>query len=77
MNIAGIQKCLHRSNKSVAEGSGISVTSFDRKIKHTGKFSIQELGGIADTLGVTPVDLMTDDLAALLARISPAQKLAA
>lgn len=77
MNIEGIRKSLNRSTKSVYEGAGIAGASFDRKINHTGKFTLQELGSVADTLGVTPVDLMTDDLAAVIDRITETHKHAA
>lgn len=65
-NIRGVSKYLRRSNKNIAETIGIAVATYDRKINHTGKFTIEEFAAIADTLGVTPVDLVAKDLATII-----------
>ena len=65
-NIRGVAKYYHRSNKNMAETTGIAVATYDRKINKTGAFTLLEFGAIADTLGVSPVDLMGKDLAEIL-----------
>lgn len=65
-NIRGVSKYLRRSNKNIAETVGIAVATYDRKINHTGKFTLEEFASIADTLGVSPVDLVANDLASII-----------
>ena len=65
-NIRGVTKYLRRSNKNMAETIGIAVTTYDRKINKTGAFTLEEFASIAETLGVTPVDLWCKDLATII-----------
>lgn len=65
-NIRGVAKYYRRSNKNMAEATGIAVATYDRKINKTGAFTLLELGAIADTLGLSPVDLMAKDLAEII-----------
>lgn len=71
-NIRGVSKCLRRSNKNIAETVGIAVATYDRKINKTGAFTLEEFAAIADTLGVTPVDLVAKDLASIIEELPDA-----
>lgn len=64
LRIKAIAHDKKRSNKSIAEGAGIPVTTFDRKLNRNGDFTLTEISGIADALGVNPWDLLPTSLIA-------------
>lgn len=47
---------------ATARKSGIPMTTFDRKIKGGGDFTLRELGSIAEALGLTLADILPVDL---------------
>lgn len=46
---------------TLALKAGIPSSTFDRKIKHPGKFTLEELGSIAAALDVTLKDLLREE----------------
>ena len=72
-NIKRISKHLGCSNKGTAEAAGIPVSSYDRKLNHTGKFTIEEFSKIAEVLGITPFDLFCKDIEKFLAELDAAE----
>ena len=52
-----------RSKKSVAEGAGIALTTFNRHLVD-GEFTVRELANVAHELGVSLSDFIPADLLA-------------
>lgn len=50
------------SKNAIARKAGIPMTTFDRKIKGIGDFTISELGSIAEALDATLADILPVDM---------------
>lgn len=51
------------SRKAIADAAGIPDTTFYRNLEKPGKFTVEQLGDIANALGVTATELYTEQAA--------------
>lgn len=62
--VAAVMQADDRSIKGTAEGAGIPLTTFRRKLAGHTDFTVTEIGRIAAVLDVAPLDLLPFERAA-------------